>query len=75
MRPVLTALAALVLIGAAACEKPAEAPAVPAETEPAKPAFEIDPAIPTDADSIADGREIALNNCAICHSIDDQEME
>lgn len=73
MRPVLTALAALVLIGAAACEKPVEAPAVPAETEPAKPAFEIDPAIPTDADSIADGREIALNNCAICHSIDDQE--
>jgi len=76
MRPILTALAAFALFGAAACEKPAETPvAAPVEPaaeapEPAKPVFEIDPAIPMDADSIADGREIAVTHCAICHGLD-----
>jgi mono/diheme cytochrome c family protein len=76
MRPILTAFAALALLSAAACEKPAEtpiaAPVEPAAEAPplARPGFEIDPAIPMDADSIADGRNIAETHCAICHGLD-----
>lgn len=76
MRPFLTAFAALAVLGAAACEKPAETPAAaPVEPaaeapEPAKPTFEVDPAIPMDEDSIADGRNIAVTHCAICHGLD-----
>lgn len=78
MRPFLTALAALSLAASAACEKPAEAPlAAPVEPAaetpaPVRPSFEIDPAIPMDADSIADGREIAVTHCAICHGLDQE---
>lgn len=76
MRSYLPALAALAFLGAAACEKPAEtpvsvpvAPAADTADTPA-PAFEIDPAIPTDPDSILDGRSIAAENCAACHGLD-----
>lgn len=72
MRPFLTAFAALALLGAAACDNPAETPAAAPEavdTAPAAPAFEIDPAIPMDAESIADGRNIAETHCSICHGL------
>lgn len=74
MRPVLTALAGLALI--AACDRPATPASVPVEPAaveaPEKPAFEVDPAIPTDPDSIADGRAIAISHCAICHGVDQE---
>ncbi|MEQ9506345.1 MAG: cytochrome c [Hyphomonas sp.] len=68
------AAAALLLV---ACGQPETAPA-PVEPEavsaPARPAIDtVALGIPTDADSISDGRDIALNNCASCHGIDNAD--
>jgi len=77
MRYIAIALIAAGLGGLAGCDRGAEtAPAPEPETaavaaEPAAPV--IDTAalgIPTDAESIADGREIALHNCSNCHGLD-----
>jgi mono/diheme cytochrome c family protein len=78
MRHLVFAVAAAALV-LAACGQPDTAPApVAAEPEtPAAPArLEIDTAalgIPTDADSISDGRNIAIDHCAICHGIDNAD--
>ncbi|WP_353256431.1 cytochrome c [Hyphomonas sp.] len=82
MRPTPFAFAAAALL-LAACGKPAappvEAPAAPkAAAEPAaeaaaSPAFDAAAlGLPTDADSIADGREIAVTQCSSCHALDQE---
>jgi mono/diheme cytochrome c family protein len=82
MRPTPFAFAAAVLL-LAACGKPAappvEAPAAPkaaaerAAEAPASPAFDAAAlGLPTDADSIADGREIAVTQCSSCHALDQE---
>lgn len=70
--PVLAACSVLAL---SACGQKAEAPdpVVPVEAPaaPETPAFDVEAlGIPTDADSIADGRVIAETHCAICHGLD-----
>jgi mono/diheme cytochrome c family protein len=83
MRTALLAIAAFGLALIPACERPADAPASvavepvtvaePAAPEPAPAAPLFDAAalgIPTDADSIADGRVIAVDTCSNCHGID-----
>ncbi len=78
MRPLPFILAAAVLL-LAACEKPAaptaEAPAAPAaapaEAPASSPTFDAAAlGLPTDADSVADGREIAVTQCSSCHGLD-----
>ena len=82
MRPTPFAFAAAVLL-LAACGKPAapplEAPAAPkaaaepAAEAPASPTFDAAAlGLPTDADSIADGREIAVTQCSSCHALDQE---
>jgi mono/diheme cytochrome c family protein len=81
MRPLLFALAATGLALMAGCNRAEDAPAavaaeVTAEPDAAAPAATgpvFDAAalgLPTDPDSIADGREIAVNNCSNCHGLD-----
>lgn len=80
MRPLLYACAATVLALAAGCTPATETPVtVPVEATasptpaPAPAAPIVDAAalgIPMDADSIADGREIAVHNCSNCHGLD-----
>lgn len=85
MRTGMMAIAALGALLLAACNKPEDVPASvavtpDAATEPATPAPEPAPAaplfdaaalgLPTDADSIADGRVIAVDTCSNCHGID-----
>jgi len=77
------ALAALGLVLLPACDRPGDAPASvavmpvslsePAAPEPpaAGPLFDAAAlGIPADADSIADGRVIAVDTCSNCHGID-----
>jgi mono/diheme cytochrome c family protein len=87
MRHLIFAFTAAGLISAAGCTKAEEVPvAVAVEPEAAAPAVSAQPTepappvidaqalgIPTDADSIADGREIAMHQCANCHGLDAEE--
>jgi mono/diheme cytochrome c family protein len=83
MRTAMLAIAAFGLALIPACDRPADAPASvavepvtvaePVTPEPALAAPLFDAAalgIPTDADSIADGRVIAVDTCSNCHGID-----
>ena len=83
MRPACLALAAFGLAVLPACDRPGDAPVSVATvpvTAPAPPAPQPAPAgplfdaaalgIPADADSIADGRVIAVDTCSNCHGID-----
>jgi mono/diheme cytochrome c family protein len=83
MRTAMLAIAAFGLALIPACDRPADAPASvavapdtvaePALPEPAPAAPLFDAAalgIPADADSIADGRVIAVDTCSNCHGID-----
>jgi mono/diheme cytochrome c family protein len=83
MRTAILAIAAFGLALIPACDRPADAPAAvavapdtvaePALPEPAPAAPLFDAAalgIPADADSIADGRVIAVDTCSNCHGID-----
>lgn len=85
MRTATLVVAAFGLALIAACDRPADAPASVAvepvtAAEPATPEPQPAPAgpifdaaalgIPTDADSIADGRVIAVDTCSNCHGID-----
>lgn len=83
MRTAMFAIAAFGLALVPACDRPADAPASvavapdtfaePATPEPAPAAPLFDAAalgIPADADSIADGRVIAVDTCSNCHGID-----
>jgi len=74
MRHLVTAFAAagLALLGGCnpAAVNPVSAPAE-SESAPAAPLFDAAVlGIPFDADSIADGREIAVHQCENCHGID-----
>lgn len=81
MRTLILAIAATGLVSVAGCTKAedtpvavAAAPDAPAPVEAA--ASEIDAqalGIPVDADSIADGREIAVHQCSNCHGLDGDE--
>ncbi|MBA3066967.1 MAG: cytochrome c [Hyphomonas sp.] len=81
MRQLIFAFAAAGLVFAGGCTKAEEAPvAVAVEPEAAAPAEPASPVIdaqalgiPTDADSIADGREIAMHQCANCHGLDGED--
>lgn len=75
MRHLVFAIAATGLALAAGCDRAGDTPA----TVAVEPAAGLDPApvtdaaalgIPMDADSIADGRDIAVNQCSNCHGLD-----
>ena len=85
MRHLIFAFAAAGLVSAAGCTKAEDKPvAVAVEpATPAEPAPEVGPerlvidaealGIPTDAESIADGREIAMHQCSNCHGLDAED--
>ncbi len=77
MRPTLLSLACLGALALTGCERTAategtalsDAP-VAAEPAPAQPLFDAAAlGIPSDADSIADGRAIAETQCSNCHGL------
>ena len=84
MRHLILAITAAGLLSAAGCTKAEEVPVAvavaPEAAAPAAPAEPVRPSIdaqalgiPTDADSIADGREIAVHQCSNCHGLDGDE--
>lgn len=77
MRKLVLVLAASAFTLLAGCGRATETPVASAAEPAAAPETpEIDVGalgIPTDADSIADGREIAQNLCSICHGLDQDD--
>ncbi|MDP1555311.1 MAG: hypothetical protein Q8L84_07635 [Hyphomonas sp.] len=79
MRHLVFAIAATGLALTAGCDRAADAPASVAVEPAAEPVIDapaapvIDAAalgIPMDAESIADGRDIAVHQCSNCHGLD-----
>lgn len=75
MRLFLIAAATAGLALLSACDRPgADASAPVAEPQATAPVIDADAlGIPTDPDSIADGREIALSHCSNCHGVDQSD--
>lgn len=64
---------------AAACDRPVPAPgpevAAPEVAAPAVTDTAAALGLPTDPDSLADGRSIAADNCASCHGLDQDDSQ